>query len=127
MPSRHQRPTPHPRPLPWRVLLSLAVIAALASATLNGQLPAWMGLWSGATSLLTFVLYAVDKRAACRQQWRIPESRLQLLGLAGGWPGALLAQGWLHHKNAKGPFQVLFWLCVVVNLMLMAGLLRQLG
>ena len=110
----------------WRIGLSLATGAALASAAHTGQLPVWLAAWITAASLLTLVLYALDKRAALRQRWRIPESRLQLLALAGGWPGALLAQGWLRHKTAKRPFQWVFWLCVAVNLMLIAGLLRQL-
>ena len=43
-------------------------------------------------SLLTFIMYAVDKSAAQKGAWRTQESTLHLLSLAGGWPGALAAQ-----------------------------------
>lgn len=67
-------------------------------------------------SLLTFVTYALDKRKAQKDQWRTPEANLQLFALAGGWPGALLAQSWLRHKSKKRPFLCVFWGTVVLNL-----------
>lgn len=54
-----------------------------------------------AASGITFIAYALDKRAAKKQSWRIQESRLHLLALLDGWPGALLAQQVLRHKSAK--------------------------
>ena len=38
-----------------------------------------------------------------------------MLGLAGGWPGGLLAQHYLRHKSAKASFQVAFWLTMLLN------------
>lgn len=66
-------------------------------------------------SLLTFVAYALDKSAARNNTWRTPESTLHLLALAGGWPGALLAQQWLRHKSVKAEFRAVFWATVVFN------------
>ncbi|MGO2508857.1 MAG: DUF1294 domain-containing protein [Vibrio hibernica] len=66
-------------------------------------------------SFVTFVIYWKDKRAAKKDQWRTPEKTLQLLALAGGWPGALIAQKLLRHKTRKFSFQVIFWLMVVLN------------
>lgn len=66
-------------------------------------------------SLLTFIIYAIDKSAAQAKRRRTPESTLHLLALAGGWPGALLAQQWLRHKSAKQPFRAVFWATVVAN------------
>ena len=37
------------------------------------------------------------------------------MALAGGWPGALLAQQWLRHKSSKTRFQQEFWLMVLIN------------
>lgn len=44
------------------------------------------------------------------------ESTLLLLGLVGGWPGAIVAQQTLRHKTIKLSFRVSFWLSVVVNI-----------
>jgi uncharacterized membrane protein YsdA (DUF1294 family) len=73
-------------------------------------------------SVLCFAAYAADKSAARRGQRRTPESRLLLLGLLGGWPGALLAQQFLRHKTRKQPFRTLFWCTVALNLALSAVL-----
>jgi uncharacterized membrane protein YsdA (DUF1294 family) len=75
-----------------------------------------------AASLACFAGYARDKAAAQgrlgRRARRTPERTLLLLGLAGGWPGGLLAQRWLRHKTAKRPFQRLFRASVAANLAL---------
>lgn len=55
---------------------------------------------------------------------RVPESHLHLLSLAGGWPGALIAQPVFRHKTIKQPFQGVFWATVVLN---MAGLVWLVG
>jgi uncharacterized membrane protein YsdA (DUF1294 family)/cold shock CspA family protein len=55
-------------------------------------------------STVTFLFYAVDKSAAVSGRWRTPENTLHLLSLAGGWPGALLAQQLLRHKTSKESF-----------------------
>ena len=66
-------------------------------------------------SLLTFIIYAADKSAARRGAWRTPENILHLLSLAGGWPGALVAQETLRHKSKKASFRFVFWLTVFLN------------
>ncbi|MEA5441595.1 DUF1294 domain-containing protein [Cyanobium gracile] len=66
-------------------------------------------------SVMTFLSYAFDKSAAIHGRWRTPEKTLHLLGLAGGWPGALLAQQLLRHKCSKPSFIASFWITVVVN------------
>ena len=57
----------------------------------------------------------LDKAAAQAGRWRTSEATLHLLALAGGWPGALLAQHWLRHKSAKRAFRAVFWVTVVLN------------
>ncbi|MDY0339931.1 MAG: DUF1294 domain-containing protein [Coriobacteriia bacterium] len=73
------------------------------------------------TSAVTFVAYGVDKRAARRGTRRIPEARLHMLALLGGWPGALIAQETFHHKTRKQSFRTVFWLTVVVNCLALAA------
>lgn len=76
---------------------------------------AWVAAAYAAVSVATFIIYAIDKSAAKAQRWRTPEATLHLLALAGGWPGALLAQQWLRHKSAKRGFRAVFWATVVLN------------
>jgi|TARA_R110001583_G_scaffold146501_1_gene298531 uncharacterized membrane protein YsdA (DUF1294 family) len=67
-------------------------------------------------SVIAYITYAIDKKAAIKNRRRVSEKSLHLLGVVGGWPGALLAQQRLRHKTQKTAFQVTFWLTVVVNL-----------
>ena len=66
-------------------------------------------------SLVTFFVYTVDKHAARKGLWRIPEPHLHLLVLIGGWPGAILAQQKLRHKSKKQSFRFVFWITVMLN------------
>jgi uncharacterized membrane protein YsdA (DUF1294 family) len=72
-------------------------------------------------SLVTFLVYALDKSAARNGERRTRESTLHLLSLTCGWPGALLAQHLLRHKSSKLAFKGTFWLTVIVNLALLSG------
>lgn len=60
-------------------------------------------------------MYAVDKSAARKGNWRTKETSLHLLSLVGGWPGALLAQKLVRHKTRKQPFVTIFWITTLVN------------
>jgi uncharacterized membrane protein YsdA (DUF1294 family)/cold shock CspA family protein len=66
-------------------------------------------------STITFIAYAIDKSAAQAGRWRTSEATLHLLGLMGGWPGALLAQQILRHKSKKTPFKFIVWITVILN------------
>ena len=66
-------------------------------------------------SAITFVVYKIDKAAARKGGRRTPERTLHLLSLAGGWPGALVAQQKLPHKSKKQPFRAVFWTTVIIN------------
>jgi uncharacterized membrane protein YsdA (DUF1294 family) len=99
--------------MPFLAILLFA--ALLAGATWAWALSPVVGAGYLAMSLLCFCSYALDKSAARRGERRTPESRLLVLGLLGGWPGALLAQQWLRHKTVKQPFRSMFWASVAVN------------
>jgi len=67
------------------------------------------------TSLVTFVLYALDKSTAKAGALRTQESTLHLLALTGGWPGAMIAQQTFRHKTKKQSFRIVFWATVLLN------------
>ena len=69
----------------------------------------------GIVSLLAFFLYWSDKRKASADSWRTPENVLHAVELAGGWPGALLAQQLFRHKTRKVSYQVVFWIIVLLH------------
>lgn len=74
---------------------------------------------------LALTAYLLDKRAAQKGTGRIPEATLLVLGLAGGWPGALLAQRVLRHKTRKTSFQIAFWLTVILNVAVVVWLTNR--
>lgn len=87
----------------------------------------WIAAWYTVASVITFFIYAIDKSAARRGAWRTPERTPHLLALAGGWPGALLAQQLLRHKTAKLSFRVTFWTTVILNVAGFVGLCSPVG
>ena len=88
-------------PLPQR----LAILAGLATAYLLNSL---FAIW----------FYKTDKQLAEQQLWRIREISLHFWELFCGWPGALYAQRKYRHKWKKTSYMVVFWLCVLLNLIL---------
>lgn len=54
--------------------------------------------------------------AGCRK------TTLLVLGLAGGWPGAILGQQCFRHKTQKQPFRTRFFISVALNVAALAGL-----
>ncbi|HOX56987.1 MAG TPA: DUF1294 domain-containing protein [Candidatus Paceibacterota bacterium] len=95
------------------VLLGLLALPVMAGLRLGGYF-LWAGVYGGIVSALTYWAYAADKRRAQERAWRLPEARLHMLELLGGWPGAFLAQRRLRHKCSKGSYQAVFWLIVLV-------------
>jgi uncharacterized membrane protein YsdA (DUF1294 family) len=83
------------------------------------------------SSVLTFILFWIDKRAAqratgSRGSQRVPEATLHILELLGGFPGALLGQRLLRHKSAKRRYRAVLGLIVVLHLIAWAVVLARL-
>ena len=94
------------------VLLGLLVLTVIAGLRFGAGFK-WVGAYGVLLSAFSYWAYAVDKRRAEEREWRVPEARLHLLELLGGWPGAFLAQRRLRHKCSKGSYQAVFWLIVL--------------
>ena len=96
------------------VILAFAAIYALVEIYW-ADVPLWVLFLYVGVSIVTFALYAIDKSAARLRQRRVAETSLILLGMLGGWPGAILAQQLLRHKTAKPSFRAVFWTSVLIN------------
>ncbi|KZX55868.1 hypothetical protein A3712_06100 [Vibrio sp. HI00D65] len=90
--------------------LILVVVSALFAESSKALLA-----WYLVIGVVTFFVYAKDKRAAINGNWRVPEKTLHIFSVAGGWLGALIAQDKLRHKTQKQPFRAIYWLTVVIN------------
>lgn len=96
------------------LFISLFVCLIIISASFNRI--SWLIVVTYAiASFITFVAYAWDKSSARLGRWRTAESNLHLMGLVGGWPGALIAQQLLRHKSSKQEFLTVFWGTVFLN------------
>lgn len=102
--------------------LKLLVLAIVCALPLIGSVLFWLRGISliplaayGIVSVLAFFLYWSDKRKAQTDRWRTPENVLHAVELAGGWPGALIAQQVFRHKTRKISFQLLFWMIVLLH------------
>ncbi len=70
-------------------------------------------VYTGFISCATFVTYGYDKMQARNLEWRVSEWTLHLLGLLGGWPGALIGMHFFQHKTRKTAFLLPFWSIVL--------------
>ncbi|MFW9269288.1 DUF1294 domain-containing protein [Pseudomonas sp. NR3] len=112
----------HPSGAVQNLRLKLGVFALLCALPLAGSLllglqgESWVPMTAyGVVSAVAFLLYWSDKRKARSDAWRTPENVLHAVELAGGWPGALLAQQVFRHKTRKVSFQVVFWFVVLLH------------
>ncbi|GEO86431.1 hypothetical protein RNA01_33630 [Ciceribacter naphthalenivorans] len=69
-------------------------------------------------NVIVFCVYAWDKLAARKGDWRVRESSLLWLAMLGGGIGALLAQRLLRHKTRKPPFKVVLPALFVVQILM---------
>ena len=109
----------HEPPAPWspaRVIAIPLFATIYVYAAIQWVVHPWVAAAYGVASVVTFFAYAMDKSAARHGRWRTSESTLHTLGLACGWPGALLAQQLLRHKYSKQSFVATFWVTACLNI-----------
>jgi len=119
--SRLSRPTQNRRSGRAGYLMIAGFLVVYAIIGMWRPVPLWVAAVYSLASIIAFVLYAVDKSAARAHRRRVSERTLLLLGLLGGWPGAIVAQQMLRHKTQKVTFRRVFWVSVVLNLAVFAA------
>ena len=97
------------------VQIAITYLVLVAVSALFAESSKVMLAWYLVIGVVTFFVYAKDKRAAINGNWRVPEKTLHIFSVAGGWLGALIAQDKLRHKTQKQPFRAIYWLTVVIN------------
>ena len=108
-----------------RAVTGLVALAGIALAAFTGAVPVLVAIAYGVVSAISYFMYLFDKGAAGAGGQRTPESSLHLADLLGGWPGALIAQQQFRHKTIKQPFQLVFWVTVILNLLAVFWLIRS--
>ena len=103
------------RRAPRLLVIPAFLFIAIAVSLATDVSPLWFVIY-GVASIACFIGYALDKRAAEHKQWRVSETILLLVGLVGGWPGAIVAQELFRHKTKKPAFRTLFWMSVAINM-----------
>ncbi len=58
-------------------------------------------IWLAIASIITFLLYGVDKTLSKERGCRVPEVVLHGLGLAGGFIGGWVGRSLFRHKTTK--------------------------
>ena len=126
---RWRRPRLPFRPIVGGFVLGGAAVTAAAMLLLTRHLhwPALLAYLAG-VNLATFGAYLYDKSVARRDPagaggrlWRVPESALHVLALAGGTVAAFAGQRLLRHKTHKQPFRARFWAIAVVQLVALSA------
>ncbi|MFV8460553.1 DUF1294 domain-containing protein [Vibrio campbellii] len=109
------------------IQIAITYLVLVAVSALFAESSKVMLAWYLVIGVVTFFVYAKDKRAAINGNWRVPEKTLHIFSVAGGWLGALIAQDKLRHKTQKQPFRAIYWLTVVINVAAFAWTLTPNG
>lgn len=82
-------------------------------------------IYTAIMSLIAFAAFGLDKYKAKTNRWRISEKTLFLLALLGGGVGAYLGMKVFHHKTRHKQFAIGLPLIMIVQLGLIAFLVRK--
>ena len=78
----------------------------------------------GIMSLITFILYAVDKKRAIKKQWRIKEVVLLGFTFCLGSIGGLCGLYVLRHKNKHWYFVVVNFISLIIHIAIAIYLMK---
>jgi uncharacterized membrane protein YsdA (DUF1294 family) len=110
--------------LGWTFVMVAGGLAALIASALAltglSTVPAVLA----ALNAVTFLGYGYDKHQARSGGLRVPEATLHVLSAAGGTPGAFIGQRLFHHKTRDRRFQVIFWVIVAVQIVVLLAIVH---
>lgn len=75
-------------------------------------------------NVLSFFAMGIDKKRAKRGEWRIKETTLWWLAVAGGALGGFMGMRVYHHKTKHTSFKIGFPSIAVIQLFLLISLLK---
>lgn len=78
-------------------------------------------------SLITFILYGVDKRKAQKNKWRIKEATLLLLSFLFGSIGGLIGMYGLRHKTKHWYFVFVNYLSFIIHIIIGIVIFKKIG
>lgn len=107
------------------VVFAASIIVGLAISAYAGPIPQWVPALYLIASVVSFIVYGLDKRRSERNAWRIPEATMHAINLAFGWPGGLAGQQFFRHKTRKLSFQIVFWMIGFVHLLAWVYIITQ--
>lgn len=102
---------------PISLLLPVFFLSFVGFSVFIVPVPKELFYYYAAISVFSFITYGIDKNAAQNGSWRISESTLNLISLAGGWAGALFAQQYFRHKTRKKSFLLAYWTTAILNVL----------
>ncbi len=111
--------------LGWAVILVAAGLATLGAWALASQGLPVVAAVLVAVNVVTVLGYGYDKHQARCGGWRVPEMALHFLSVAGGTPGAFLAQRLFHHKTRDLRFQAIFWAIAAAQVMALLAVMSR--
>jgi uncharacterized membrane protein YsdA (DUF1294 family) len=125
MPARATRRM-HDAPAQWWSTASIVAvplfIADYAVVAVIWRVPLWIAAAYVVGTSVCLLAYAIDNSAAVAGRWRVSEGTLLFLGLACGWPGAVLGQQLVRHKSSKASFRSAFWGTVGANVVALVAI-----
>lgn len=78
-------------------------------------------------SIITFILYAIDKKRAIKNKWRIKEATLLLSSFLLGSIGGLIGMYGLRHKTQHWYFVVVNFLSLIIHIFLGVVIYNKIG
>ena len=78
-------------------------------------------------SIITFILYAIDKKRAIKNKWRIKEATLLLSSFLLGSIGGLIGMYGLRHKTQHWYFVVVNFLSLIIHIILCVVIYNKIG